>query len=460
MKTLKFFTLGLGLVMTASFSLQAQKNKRANINAEPATIATETKETKPNEDCLVNTSLFSEYAKVKNYADAYGPWLDVWKNCPSSSKNIYILGTNILNWKIGQATDAAEREELFQMLMKLFDDRTKYFGNDKKMPAAKILAQKAYYYSFYKPEDKATVYPWLKEAITKLGKNADPSHLQQFVLTSHDLYKADNTLAEQFINDYTLADATLSVNSTNKALRNMGDYLTVKQGLDVLFAASGVADCEKMNEIFLPNVESNKENLTYLESTMKLFKSLRCTENEAYFKAAEYSHNIKPSAESAVGLGNMCFSKGNYTGALTYYEEAVNLCTDDTDQADNYFRMALSYFRNNQYGKAREYCKLSLSKNANSGAPHILLGSIYATAKVSDDPTLQKSVYWAAVDQFIKAKNAEPTDVIIEQANKLIRTYSVHFPSTEELFMHPDVEAGKPYYVGGLVNETTTARAK
>ena len=49
---------------------------------------------------------------------------------------------------------------------------------------------------------------------------------------------------------------------------------------------------------------------------------------------------------------------------------------------------------------------------------------------------------------------------MIEQANKLIRTYSAYFPSKEEVFMHPDIEEGKSHHVGGWVNETTTARSK
>lgn len=477
MKTIQTLAIVLCLTTVGYGNAIAQRNKKnkaaqieivaADDNLKAAarqTNATPKQEEKHEvtEECIVNTSLFTEYAKVKNYADALDPWQKVYNDCPTASKNIYIQGVNIINWQIGQTTDAAERNALVDKLMKLFDDRIKYYGTDRKMPAAKILAQKAYYHSFYRPDDKSTVYPWLKEAVTKLQMEAEPSYLQQFVFTSHDLYKADNTLAEQFINDYTLANNILSANSTNTALKDMETYKTVKQGVDVLFAASGVADCEKMNSIFLPNVEANKANQTYLKSTIKLFKSLRCTENEAYFKAAEYSHAISPSSESAAGLGNMCFGKQDFENALKYYQEAANLSTEDEEVADNQFRMALCYFRLNQYAKTREYCKLSLTKNPNQGEPHILLGTIYASAKgIFDDPTLAKSVYWVAVDQFIKARNAAPDNAqLVEQANKLIQTYRVYFPSTEEVFMHPELSEGNTFFVGGWVSESTTARAK
>ena len=215
-----------------------------------------------------------------------------------------------------------------------------------------------------------------------------------------------------------------------------------------------------MNEIFLPNVERNNADLKYLEGVMKLFKRLKCIEHEAYYKAAEYAHKISPSAEAATGLGNMSYVKGDLDKAIEYYQEAVNLSTEDLDIADNLFRIAQVYYKKEQYQNVRKYCKESLAKNPAQGQPHIMLGLVYAQAKVSDDPTLQKAVYWASVDQFAKAKSVEPTEDMIEQANKLIRTYSAYFPSKEEVFMHPDVEEGKSHYVGGWVNETTTVRSK
>ena len=412
------------------------------------------------EECKVNLSLFTEYAKVKNYADAYEPWMKVYTECPTASKNIYSLGVRILEWKIKQATTQEEYQAAFSQLMKLYDDRIQYFGTDKKTPRPAILADKATKYNKYLPDDNATIYPWIKEAIHGLGNASAAKELQLFVFTSANLYKADKSLAEQFIGDYTYADAILTANSQNADLKDAEDYANVKSTVDVLFAASGVADCAKMNEIFLPNVENNSTDLKYLEGVMKLFKRLKCIEHEAYYKAAEYAHRISPSAEAAAGLGNMSYVKGDIDKAIEFYQEAVNLATEDMDIADYLFRIAQVYHKKGEYTNVRKYCKESLAKNPAQGQPHIMLGVIYAQAKVSDDPTLQKAVYWVAVDQFAKAKNVEPTEEMVEQANKLIRTYSAYFPSKEEVFMHPDVEEGKSHYVGSWVNESTTVRSK
>ena len=413
-----------------------------------------------SDECRVNLSLFTEYAKVKNYADAYEPWMKVYTECPSASKNIYSLGVRILEWKIKQATTQEEFNAAFAQLMKLYDDRIQYYGNDPKTPRPAILADKATKHNKYFPNDNATIYPWIKEAIHGLGNAASATELQLFVFTSANLYKADKTLAEQFIGDYTFADAILATNSQNADLKDAEAYTSVKSAVDVLFAASGVADCAKMNEIFLPNVENNSADIKYLEGVMKLFKRLKCIEHEAYYKAAEYAHKISPSAEAATGLGDMSYVKGDLDKAIEYYQEAVNLSTEDIDIAYNLFRIAQVYYKKEQYQNVRKYCKESLAKNPAQGQPHIMLGLVYAQAKVSDDPTLQKAVYWASVDQFAKAKSVEPTEDMVEQANKLIRTYSAYFPSKEEVFMHPDIEEGKSHFVGGWVSESTTVRSK
>ncbi|MBR5238114.1 MAG: hypothetical protein IKV26_05310 [Paludibacteraceae bacterium] len=103
------------------------------------------------DDCKVNLSLFVWYAKEKNYADAYEPWMKVYTECPSLSKNIYSLGVRILEWKIKQATTQEEFNVTFDQLMKLYDDRIKYFGNDSKKPTPVILEEKVSKYNEYFP---------------------------------------------------------------------------------------------------------------------------------------------------------------------------------------------------------------------------------------------------------------------------------------------------------------------
>ena len=45
------------------------------------------------EECLQNLSIFAEYAKIKNYDEAYAPWMSVRKECPSLNVAIFRMGS-------------------------------------------------------------------------------------------------------------------------------------------------------------------------------------------------------------------------------------------------------------------------------------------------------------------------------------------------------------------------------
>ena len=109
--------------------------------------------------------------------------------------------------------------------------------------------------------------------------------------------------------------------------------------------------------------------------------------------------------------------------------------------------------------KAREYAKKAAATNTSYGQPYILIGQMYAATVKNvfpNDGVLARAAYNVAIDQWEKAKQVDES--CVEEANKLIGTYRAHLPSTEEIFMHPDLEKGKSFTVGGWIGETTRIR--
>ena len=354
-------------------SCAAQKNKKKKGQAEePAKEEQKAPEQAVSEQCLINMSLFYESAKNRNYTDALQPWMSVYEECPQHSKLIYTYGSRIINWQIEKAATDEEKEVLFNKLMKLYDDQIKYFGNDQRNPTPWILGMKSYYYILYKPENKSDVYPWLKEAVSQLGVESEPSFIQQFVVISSEMYKEDPNLAEQFINDYLLANGFIEANANNPSAKDAEIFRQLKESLDALFVISGVADCERLNEIYQERVENNKENLDYLSTTIRFFKRLGCTDKNAFFSASKYAHLISPSAESANGLAEMNFKNNNFAKAIEYYNEAATLTTDNLEKADYFFKIAQIYYSKlENMTKAKEFAKLSLQNNANQSSPYM-----------------------------------------------------------------------------------------
>ena len=100
MKSLKFFALVMALLIATMSPVSAKKIKKAVAKPEQKNELLDRKPTKLKEsvteknmtvtdECRVNLSLFTQHAKVKNYADALDPWKTTYNECPSISKNIY-----------------------------------------------------------------------------------------------------------------------------------------------------------------------------------------------------------------------------------------------------------------------------------------------------------------------------------------------------------------------------------
>ncbi len=426
------------------------------------------------EECLMNISLFNESVKNKQYQDAYGPWWSVYTTCPSANKVIYTKGLDVVEYMYNQTSDPAEKDRYRKLALELCDKRIKYFGDDPRYPKAYILGQKGVEYCKYYPEDetKETAYPWLKESVQGMAEKSQVSVLTKLAEVSYALYKSNpEKYGEQFLADYSKVSELLTAISkdpTNKSATVAGQQ---KDYVDNLFAISGAAECSKLDEIYADIVNANLGNLEELLKYIRLYKRVNCTESDVYFAASEAAHKLQPSEESAVGCARMCMKKEEWRDAIAYYNEALNIDEESVeddgpdDNADYLFNIAYIYFdKLKNYPEARSYCRRSLELIPAQGRCYILIGSCYAAAKpysTTDYPAakaaiLNKTVFWAAVDQFVRAKQVDTS--VAGDADKLIGMYSKYFPSKEEMFDLPNELGGSTFIVGGWINEKTVCR--
>ena len=455
------------IALCASLPIMACAQKKKKGQAEPVPV----EEEEPaivTEDCIMYTSLFHESAKNKQYADAFDPWMAVYKTCPSYSKNVYADGVKILTWKISQyQPGTAEYKEWRDMLMTLYDKRAKYFGNDAKYPTSWILGQKALDYCAFFDEDvlKEKAYPWLKESVQAQGPQSQIKVVNKFAEVSLGLYKSNpSKYAEQYIADYQLCADAFAVMANDPTNKNASAAQSYRDNLEQVFAASGAADCTKLDELYAKTVADNAGNLEMLNKIMALYRRVGCVESDVYFAAAEAAHKQAPTAESAAGCAAMSKKKEDWKGAVEYYDQATDLADTNTDKAEYQYRAAyLLYDKVKNFPQSRSYLRKSLEYDPNQGRCYILMGILYASSQpYSKDEygakagILNKTVFWAAVDKFNKAKQVEPG--CAEEAGKLISTYAKYFPTKEERFDLPNEFNGSTFLVGGWIGETTIVR--
>ena len=415
--------------------------------------------------CITNISLFGPYAKSGNYKDAYEYWKIAYEECPGAHKDIYLYGVRIVNWQIENEKDPAKQAGLINDLMAVYDKRVKYFGDDPRYGKDWIISRKAQDYVRLKGEniDGKQLYGWIKEVIDEYGEKTEALAISYYMLASNKLLSLNPDHKQAYIQDYLKASAILDAQIAAATAANNEKELAfvqpLKAGLDQGFSVSGAADCETLQSLYGPRIEQNKENLEFLKETISLLRRMRCNEIEAYFIAAEYAHKLEPTAESARGIAGRAVKSKDYAMAITYLEEAASMEQDSKTKGDDYYMISLLLFEQNNYSRTRQYCLKAIEANPNGGKPYLLIGQMYAKTASSihpDDQVMRKTVYYAAVDKFEKARQVDPE--VASDANQLINTYRAYFPSSEDIFMHPELEKGKTITIGGWIGERTTIR--
>ena len=464
--------LALALAVAIPAMVSAKKPKKGE--EAPAAAAPVVEDADPviTEECVMNVSLFHESVKNKMFADAYEPWYEVYTTCPNANKSIYTDGAKIVEALYQATSDPAEKERLAKLAIEMQDKRIRFFGNDPKYPKDYILGEKGLaYVDFYGDAKLNEARECLQQSATGIGANSKIMVLVKLVDVSYALYKQDpDHKAEQFIADYELASNLLAEQAAAPNNKNADIAGKQKDYVDNIFAISGAADCSKLDEIYAAAVKDNVQNLDMLQKIAKLYKRVRCTESDVYFAACEAAHKLQPTDESAAGCASMAAKKGDYEQAIVYYDQAIKLAMveDAMEDVVDYQYNAAFYCYNNlkKYQEARKYALASiatlsgLGQNKGQGRCYIIIGMCYASTQLYPQDAkgriLNKTVYWAAVDKFAKAKQVDPS--VEAQASEFISSYSKYYPTKEERFDLPNEFSGNTYYVGGWIGETTAIR--
>jgi len=436
MKTLSIFTT---LLFIAVFALVSTTIKAQE----------ESKFGKDSVECLKQTSLYREYYKQKNYADAYKFWLWAYTNCPRSSKNIYLDGVEIYKDRIEKEKDAVKKDKQVDTLLQVYDMRIKYFGE-----RGKVLQYKGNDMAKYAPKRKKEVYEILSEALKLEGNNSFLGTLQFLFFNANELMKEETlTMDDMFV----LYDNIMVV--INAKLAEKPDDNSVKSARDYIEQIFGTfATCPKFIENNKPRVEATPNDTVLLTKVLKFLDNRKCTDDPLYEKAAVNLYKVKPSATSAASLAKMYLAKGNDGMAVKYLKESIDQETDASTKADLCYLLAQVQGLNlKQHTEARANALKAVSLKANWGEPYILIGDLYLSTSVScgDNECNQKFGYWAAADKYNYAKSIDPS--VADVAGKKSATASSYFPKTSDCFFW-NIHEGDAVTVGGWIGESTKAR--
>jgi tetratricopeptide (TPR) repeat protein len=408
--------------------------------------------------CAKYQSLYQEFYKQGNFKDAMPWWIEAIKTCPKYSKNLYIHGVKMFEAKIGAEADEKKKTSLIDSLFWVYDLRITHFGDDARAPKGYVLGQKGIAMQEYRKEEYQKGYEVLGESIKLMGSSSLAAVVLTYMQASQQLFRDGVIDSEKVLSDYEtvmdIVDANLKLNPEDESFK------LTKDQVEVFFTNSGAATCEALIKLFTGKFAALKDDVDWLKKVTKQLKKTGCTDSQIFFDAAEAQFRLEPTAEAAHNIAFMYLRKEESETAAEYLQKAIDIGQESEELADMYYELAtLNYSRFKNLQKARALSLKAIEARPNWGKPYLLIGQIYIAARqeVFSDPWDQATVFWVAVDKFIKAKSVDPEAT--DEANNLINTYSEYFPNNEMVFFRT-MRDGDSYTVGGWINETTKVRSK
>ncbi len=408
-------------------------------------------------ECIKNLSVYKDpYFKSGDYQKALGYWRKACKVCPKSQESLYINGGKMYEKFIEDEKDGPTAEKYVDTLFMLYDRRIENFGRE-----GYVLGRKGAIMMKYrgkKTEDIKAAYEVLKKSFELQGNKAEAAAIASYGQAIFLLIKQNELTCETMIAAYPEMSAVITYNIKNqKREQKVKVYKIVQENLDKMF--SPCASCEDLVRIFSPKFESNPDDVDQMKLIMKILNYSKCVEEKLYKNVAERLFEKEPSAESAVNIGNLFVKDNNCSKAIEYYKKAAEQADDNDMKIDAYIKAAKCYNKIGQYSSSRTYAQKALGVNPNYGEAYIVIGDAYA-ASVNDcgeGECLSKSVYWAAVDKYKKAKAVDPS--VTSVANSKISAYTAQFPKTSDCFFN-GLNEGDSYTVGCWINEETIVRVQ
>ena len=407
-------------------------------------------------ECIKYLSYYREYFKQKAYDEATPSWRKAYTLCPASaSQNMIIDGTTLVRRLITKnAKDIQYKNALVDTLIALHDKRAEAYPQY----AVTALNNKGLDLNNYVKNDSQKLYDGYEGIIAANGEKTK-SQLYLFdIQAAIDLYQAGKLDAETVINIYQrngeLLEKATPANDTEAEQNSK-----IKTDMGSLFAASKVASCDNLIELFTPRFEADPDNLTLATNIVKTMSLTDdCNSNDLFLKAVTTMHKQDPSASSAYYLYRLHAAKGNVSDAISYMESAI--ASDETDAATDaqyQYELATFCFKNGQNAKAYECASAAAAASESlAGKAYFLIGNIWGATRCGGDEIAKRAPYWVACDYMNKAKAADPS--LAEEAQRYISQYSAYFPQTAEAFMY-DITNGQSYTVScGGMRATTTVR--
>ncbi|MFL2628242.1 MAG: hypothetical protein ACJ0OQ_00550 [Candidatus Marisimplicoccus sp.] len=415
-----------------------------------------------SEDCRENLSIFAESAKIKNYKAAYEPWMSVRNNCPKYSLATFQYGELILKDFIKTSSTNQEKEKYVSDLLKLYDEWAVNFPQRKGLnQIGKIYSSKGQAMIDNNFDDKLKIYQTFDYAYNNdINSFTNPKPLAYYFDTAYELYNSGNSAISLEILFNKYEDLTETFEALRIDIAKKVDIILKKEedgialtpaevknkriyGVNSIAVSSylkfidqkisKVATCDILVPLYSKNFEKNKLNAEWLNRAAGRLAAKEC-DDSLFVTLVEQLHYLEPSANSAYYLGILNDKRGMSNEALKYYQESVELESDNYKKANTLFKIAVKFKNSGRKTSSRTYAERALSIQPSLGKAYLLIASLYASSAnaCGDSQFNKRAVYWLAAQTAQKAGRVDAS--IRKTANDFVASYNGRAPSKTDIF--------------------------
>lgn len=411
-------------------------------------------------ETVKNLSLFNQYFQMKKYGEAYPYWKYLFDNAPCLKKRITYNAPTVIKRKMqdlrkeDKEAFEARLDGLVDTLLMSYEKRIYYWGSEgyvkgkyandlaklrpAKRDSALLIFKESVELEGMKTDDKVPIY--YVEAAVKEVEQEDITleELYEIYFKMLDIinYRLDNASSDKEKKEWNFAND--AVNSMMKSF----------------------LECEKLVEYFKPKIDADKTDLALLKRASSLMSIAGCESNDFYIEVAELIYGIEPSSESALAIGKAHHAKQHYDQAIEFYRNGARGMEQGEEKAEVLLRIANIQYKRGNYASAKGYANEAIANDAANGAAYLIVAQYYANSasNCTADHIDGRSVFWAAVDKCIEAKNADPS--VEEDANKLIAVYASKYPKQEDAFFKGFTQEDGSSYLVPCLGVNTIVRYK
>lgn len=408
--------------------------------------------------CKENISLYREFRDQKDYDSAYEPWKQAVTICPLSALSLYTDGAKFLKDRIKDNKDAAQEKVLIDSLMWVYDTRIANFGDE-----GKVLGYKAIDVLTVE-KDAVKAYYVFKKAVGLTKETTIAPVIDLYYRSMFEALKVDSVTKTDMLEEYLVLAEYLSLGMDNAPESRLESYEKVKSNLDEIFVL--IATCEDIEWIAKARFADAPNDLDNVKKLMKILAKRDCTDGDIFTKVASKLNELDPSHESAYALSLSMLKKANYSEALKFSKQAIELAGENVSKEtkiDYNLAAASAAIGSGQGSTAASFARKVLTYDSGNGKAYLIIGDAIAASapNCGDDEVTQKAGYWLAVDYYQKAKANDSS--VASAANAKISAYSKRFPDKKLLFQYNYMDASgnlkkEPVKIGCWINESTMPR--